>query len=66
MLEDGIWREEFAWHVPIQPDFEPQRMFEYYEALADVMIALADDENLKVYLAATTSKADLAEEQAAG
>ena len=59
-LEEQIWRDEFAWNVPVQPDFEPKRLFEYYEALADVMIELADVENLKVYLVASTSKADMA------
>ena len=59
VLEDQIWRDEFAWNVTVQPDFEPKRLFEYYEALADAMIALADEENLKVYLVTSTAKADL-------
>ena len=61
VLEDQIWREEFAWHVPIQPDFEPKRLFEYYEALADAIIALADRDNLSVWLMASDSKADIEE-----
>lgn len=61
VLEDQIWREEFAWHVPIQPDFEPKRLFEYLEALSDAIIALADQEDLSVWLEARDSKADLEE-----
>ena len=64
VLEDQIWRDEFAWNVTVQPDFEPKRLFEYYEALADAMIALADEENLKVYLVTNPAKADLAAEAA--
>ena len=64
VLEDEIWREEFAWHVPVQPDFEPERLFEYYETLTDAMIALTDEENLKVYLVASTAKADLVDQAA--
>ena len=61
VLEDQIWREEFAWHVPVQPDFKPKRLFEYYEALADAMIEMADQDNLNVWLMASTSKADIEE-----
>ncbi len=59
VLEDQIWHDEFAWNVTVQPDFEPERLFEYYEALADAMIALADEENLKVYLVTSPAKTDL-------
>lgn len=61
VLEDQIWREEFAWHVPIQPDFEPKKMLEYYEALGHVEDQLVDLEELKVFLVPGTSKADMEE-----
>ena len=64
VLENQIWRDEFAWNVPIQPDFQPKRLFEYYESLADVMIELADNENLNVYLVASDSKADISDQAA--
>ena len=60
VLEDQIWSEEFAWHVPIQPDFEPEKMFEYLEVLADATIELQDQDNLSVYLIPVDSKAELA------
>ena len=59
VLEDQIWRDEFGWNVTVQPDFEPRRLFEYYEILADVMIELRDLEDLKVYLVTSEAKADL-------
>ena len=59
VLEDQIWRDEFAWNVTVRPDFEPKRLFEYYEVLADVMIELRDQEDLKVYLVTSEAKADL-------
>ena len=59
VLEDQIWPEEFAWHVPIQPDVEPKRSFEYYEILAEAMIELQDKEHISVYLTPVDSKADL-------
>ena len=59
VVEQNMRREEFAWHVLVQPDFEPARMFEYHEALADVEAELADCENLNVFLIPGTAKADL-------
>ena len=59
VVEQNIRREEFAWHVVVQPDFEPARMFEYHEALADAEAELADCENLNVFLIPGTAKADL-------
>lgn len=50
VLENNIWQEEFGWHVPIQPDFQPKRLFEYYETLVDAEIALRDEDNLSVFL----------------
>ena len=58
VLEDEIWHEEFGWHVPIQPDFEPKKMLEYYESLGHVEDRLIDLEELKVLLVPGNSKAD--------
>ena len=59
VVEDQIWRDEYGGNVPVQPDFEPKRLFEYYETLADIEIALRDNEDLKVYFVPGTAKADL-------
>ena len=50
VLEDEIRRNEFGWDVPVRLDREPRRLFPYFEALAEVEIALADNEQLKVLL----------------
>jgi hypothetical protein len=39
-----------VWRVPVKPDAEPPNLMEYYEALADVEIALEEREHLKVWL----------------
>ena len=64
IVEQNIRREEFAWHVLVQPDFEPERMFEYHESLADAEIELADRENLNVFLIPSTAKSDMTEQAA--
>ena len=64
VIEQNIRKEEFAWHIPIQPDFEPERMFEYHETLADVEIALADGENLSVFLIPGTPQTELTRHEA--
>ena len=61
VLEDQIWHEEFGWHVPIQPDFEPKKMLEYFESLGHVEDQLIDLEELNVFLVPGTSKADMEE-----
>ena len=50
VLENEIRHSEFGWDVPVQLDHEPRKLFAYYEALADVEIALTDNEGLKVLL----------------
>jgi hypothetical protein len=47
---EGIRKGEFRWEVPVHPDFEPVKRYEYYEALVDVEDAMEDRENLKVLL----------------
>jgi hypothetical protein len=42
-------REEF-WYVPVLPSREPPRMFEYYEALAEIGATLGEEHNIHVWL----------------
>jgi hypothetical protein len=50
VVEPGIRREEHWWQVPLRPSAWPEKMFEFYEALADVEEALEEHEQLKVLL----------------
>lgn len=48
--EPGIRKEEHWWQVPLRPSAWPEKMFEFYEVLADVEEALEEREQLKVLL----------------
>lgn len=50
VLEQGVRKEEDWWQVPIQPDVEPVKRYEYYEALAEIEGELEEKENLTVLL----------------
>ena len=50
VIEQGIRKERYWWYVPVRPSVEPVKRYEYYEALADVEEALAEHENLTVFL----------------
>ncbi len=48
VVEAGVHRDKNWWYVPVQPDHEPEKLFQYYEALADLEGKMQDDENLTV------------------
>ena len=50
VIEPGIRKERYWWYVPVRPSVEPVKRYEYYEALAAVEEALAEHENLTVFL----------------
>lgn len=50
VMVQGIRKERSWWYVPVRPSVEPVKRYEYYEALADVEEALAEHENLTVFL----------------
>ena len=50
VIESGVRQEEHWWYVPIRPSAWPDRMFEYYEALAEIEEQLEEREQLKVLL----------------
>ncbi len=50
VVPDGVHKGEFVWRVPVRPSEEPTKLFQYYEALADVEIELDEREHLKVFL----------------
>lgn len=55
VVEQGIRKEEYWWYVPVRPNVEPVKRYEYYEALADVEEALDENENLTVFLVPTVT-----------
>lgn len=50
VMAQGIRKERYWWYVPVRPSVEPMQRYEYYEALAAVEEALAEHENLTVFL----------------
>ncbi len=44
--------------MPVRPSVEPARRYEYYEALADVEIALEESEHLTVLLLPTVPEGE--------
>ncbi len=59
VLTSGIRHEQEWWYVPIVPDRELARRYEYYETLADVERELQQQENLTVLFVPTTPDAAL-------
>lgn len=62
VIEEEVKQDEFGWKVPVLLDKEPRKLFPYYEALADVEIALADEAHLKVLLIPAFDLIDAAQE----
>lgn len=51
VVEAGIRKVDHWWRVPVRPSALPARLFEYYEALAEVEAELQENERLNVVLA---------------
>jgi hypothetical protein len=50
VLEDEVRRKGDWWYVPVRPDVEFPKTYQYYEFLADVEGELQDDQGLDVLL----------------
>ena len=50
VLSRGIRQEQDWWYVLVQPDKEPDKRYEYYEALADAEVELMEQDDLTVLL----------------
>ena len=48
ILEDEVRRERYAWYVPVLPSKQPEKVFAYYEVLAEVETKLDEKENLNI------------------
>jgi hypothetical protein len=51
VVEDAIRKVDYWWRVPVRPSIWPKRMFEYYEALAEVESEIQEKEHLNILLA---------------
>ena len=59
VLVSGIRHEQEWWYVPVVPDREPARRYEYYETLGDVERELQQQENITVLFVPTKPTAAL-------
>ena len=48
ILEEEVRRERYAWYVPVLPSRQPEKMFAYYEVLAEVETEIDEKEHLNV------------------
>ncbi len=48
VLEEEVRRERYAWYVPVLPSRQPEKMFAYYEVLAEVETEIDEKEHLNV------------------
>ncbi len=58
---ERIRKEAAWWEVPVRPDVEPARLSEYLAALAGVEQALAEQEQLSVFLTPGKARHELVE-----
>jgi hypothetical protein len=49
-VPERVRRQDGYWYVPVLPSAQPPRMFEYYEALADVASTLEEEKGLQIWL----------------
>jgi hypothetical protein len=47
---EGIRRQDEYWYIPVLPSRQPPKMYEYYEALAEVEATLEENEQLQIWL----------------
>ncbi len=59
VLARGIRHEQEWWYVPVRPNVQPARRYEYYEALAEVENELQKSEGITVLLVPTVAEAEL-------
>jgi hypothetical protein len=53
-IGDGsVRRQDEYWYVPVRPSAQPPKMYEYYEALAEVEATLEENEGVQVFLVPT-------------
>ncbi len=50
VVEDDIRRIDGWWRVPVRPSVWPARMYEYYEALAEIEADIQEQRHLDILL----------------
>ena len=50
VVEDDIQRVDGWWRVPVRPSVWPARMYEYYEALAEIEADIQEQRHLNILL----------------
>jgi len=60
VVPQGIRQDREWWYVPIRPNIQPAKRFEYYEALATVEQEVQKFEHLTVLLVPTVPESEMA------
>jgi hypothetical protein len=50
VVPEGVYQQNGYWYVPVRPSAQPPKMFEYYEALAEVASTLEENDQLPIWL----------------
>ena len=50
VVDGGVRKKQYWWEVPIRPSKEPKKLYEYYEALADIEDEVEEQEHVRVFL----------------
>jgi hypothetical protein len=50
VVPEGIRQQDGSWYIPVRPNVQPPKMYEYYEALAEVESTLEENEQLQIWL----------------
>jgi hypothetical protein len=50
VIEEGVQKIDYWWHVPIRPSVQPPHTFEYCDALAEVESEIQEDKQLNILL----------------
>ena len=53
VMPQGVRHEQDYWHVAVRPDREPERLYEYLKALAEVETEMLTQENILVLMVPT-------------
>ena len=50
VIEDGVRLDGNWWHVPVKPDDDPPRTYQYYDTLATVEEEITESQHLNILL----------------
>lgn len=58
VIESGIYKTDNWWRVPVRPSAWSERLFSYYEALADIEATIQENEGLNILLSSGAPSED--------